>query len=101
MTGEVRFFLELLDEDAVAAAVDFPIDVPQVVAGSVLAVLGEFGGEAVIGAAMCSGDGSFDGAASAQRQPFQLAERSRIEIRQVLSHSRKLTRRGCEFFREA
>ena len=49
MGGEVRLLLVLLDRVALAAAVAFPVDVADVVAGDVFAVLDELDGEAAIG----------------------------------------------------
>ena len=48
--NEIRFRFVLLEEEATGAAVHLPIDVLDVVAGNVLAVLGELDREAVIGA---------------------------------------------------
>ncbi len=49
VTGEVGFLFVLFDGVAVGAAVTFPVDVPDVVAGDVLAVLDELDGEAFVG----------------------------------------------------
>jgi hypothetical protein len=52
MTVEIGFFLELLDVVAVAPRVDLPVDRVQIVAGDVLAVLGELDAEPLEGAAV-------------------------------------------------
>src|SRR5262249_60294516 len=57
---EVRFLLVLLQVEAVGAAVDFPVDVLDVVARGVLAVLGELDGEPVPRAAVPAGEVALD-----------------------------------------
>lgn len=52
VAAEVGFVLELLDEVAVAPGEEFPIEIARVVAGRVLAILGELDAKAVIRAAM-------------------------------------------------
>ena len=57
---EVRFLLVLLQVVAFGAAVDLPVDVPDVVAGGVLAVLGELDGEPVPRASVPPGEVALD-----------------------------------------
>ena len=52
MAAEIGFVLEFFDVVAIGAGAETPIQVTRVIARSVLAVFGEFDGEAVIGAAM-------------------------------------------------
>ena len=57
---EVRLLLVLLEVVALGAAVDLPVDVLDVVAGGVLAVLGELDGEPVPRAAVPAGEVALD-----------------------------------------
>ena len=75
---QVRLFFELLEVELVGAAENLPVEVPQVVAGCVLAVLGELDGEAVVGTAVYAGDVPFHDQPGTQLKPFQLSERLRI-----------------------
>ncbi len=74
---EVGFELVFLDVEAVGAAEDLPVDVPQVVAGDVLAVLGELDAVAVVGAAVHSGDESGNHRARPQVESAQPRENFR------------------------
>ena len=60
MAIEVGLLLELLDVVAIAARVDLPVDGREVVAGDVLAVLGELDAEALERAAMQAREEAFD-----------------------------------------
>jgi len=66
VAAEVGLVLELLDVMAVGPGEDPPVEMARVIAGGVLAILGEFDGEAVIGAAMEAGPESLDDGAGAQ-----------------------------------
>ena len=57
---EVGFGLVLFEVEAAGAAVDFPIDVFDVVAGDVFAVLGELDAEAVVGTFVHAGEVALD-----------------------------------------
>jgi hypothetical protein len=57
---EVRFLLVLLDGVAFAAAVAFPVDVADVVARNILAVLDELDGEPFVGALVVADAETFD-----------------------------------------
>ena len=80
VADQVRLFLELLQVVLVGPAEDFPVEVAQVVAGRVLAMLGELDREAVEGAAMHARDVALDDPPRAQRQALQPGEHLRIEI---------------------
>jgi hypothetical protein len=66
VAAEVGLVLELLDVMAVGPGEDPPVEMARVIAGGVLPILGEFDGEAVIGAAMESGPESLDHGAGAE-----------------------------------
>ena len=78
--GQVGFFLVLLEVEAAGAAVDLPVEVLEVVAGDVLAVLGELDGEAVIWALVHAGEIALDDEAGLQLQAAHLGEGERIEV---------------------
>ena len=52
LADEVGFLFKLFHEDSIGSTVNLPIDVPEIVAGCVLAMLGEFGCEPLKRAAM-------------------------------------------------
>lgn len=60
LTAEVGLFLVLLDEEAVGAAIEAPVDVCGGFAGVVVAIIGEFDGKAVQGAAMAACNETLD-----------------------------------------
>jgi hypothetical protein len=60
MAEEVGLVFVLLQVELVGAAEDFPVEVAQVVAGRVFAVLRELDGETVPRAAMLAGDVALD-----------------------------------------
>lgn len=60
LTAEVGLFLVLLDEEAVGAAIEAPVDVGGGFAGVVVAIVGEFDREAVQGAAMAACNETLD-----------------------------------------
>ncbi len=70
---QVRVFLELLDVIAILLGPDFPIDVPQVVADGVFAVLAKFDRLAEIRAAVQSGQKAFDDMPRPQIKPRDAA----------------------------
>jgi len=78
VAGEVRFFFVLLEVVAVGLADDLPVDVAQVVARDVLAVLGELDREAVKRAFVQTADVALDNRAGFQLQALQLSQRLRI-----------------------
>lgn len=63
---EVGFVLELLDVMAVGPGEDPPVEMARIIAGGVLAILGELDGEAVVRAAMEAGPESLDDGAGAE-----------------------------------
>src|SRR5690606_41318312 len=85
--AEVRLLLELLDVEAVRAAVHAPVDVAEVVAGLVHPVLGELDGETAVRRAVYAGEESLDDVA---RDELEAAERGELagcaEIRAARPH---------------
>ena len=75
---EVGFLLVLLEVELVGLGPDLPVHVADVVAGHVLAVLGEFDGEAVIRAGVHARHVPLDDEPRLEVEPFQASQRSRI-----------------------
>ena len=75
---EVGFLLVLLEVVLVGLGPDFPVDVADVVALRVLAVLGELDGEAVVGALVEAGDEALDDQAGLEVESFEASEHLRI-----------------------
>ena len=73
MADQVGFVLELLQIILVGPAEDFPIEIAKVVAGGVLAVLGELDREAVEGAAVDARHVSLDDRPGASGNPCSRA----------------------------
>jgi len=84
--AEVRLLLVLLDVEAVGAAVDLPVEEPEVVARRVLAVLGEFDGEPVVRALVESAHESFHDRPRAHIEACDLVQDSRVEIFALFGH---------------
>ena len=80
MADEVRFLLILLEIILVGAAEDFPVEVTQVVARRILAMLGELHGESAERAAVHARHVSLDDPPVRQAEPLQPGEDLRIEI---------------------
>jgi hypothetical protein len=78
VAAEVGFFLEALDVVPVGAGVEAPVEVAGVVAGDVLAVLAEFDGEAVVGAAVEAGKEALDDDAGAELEALDPHEGLRV-----------------------
>lgn len=76
---EVRLFLVLLEVMASGSAKYLPVDVLDIVAGHMFAVLGEFDGEAVEGAFMLAREITFHDEASLQFQATHLRQGERIK----------------------
>ena len=76
---QVRVFLELLDVVAVLLGPDFPVDVPQVVAGGVFAVLQELDRLAEVGAAMHARQKAFDDVPGPHVEPRDPRDRFRMQ----------------------
>ena len=68
---EVGLLFVFLDVEPVAAAVDLPVDVLGVVAGHVLAVLGELDREAVVGAGVHARDVALDQEPGLEVEPLE------------------------------
>jgi hypothetical protein len=66
VAGKVRFLFVLLDGVALGAAVALPVDVLDIVAGDVLAVLDELDGEAAEGALVVADAQALDDGAGLQ-----------------------------------
>ena len=60
MAAEIRFVLELFQIVTIRARIQTPVEIARVIAGRVLAILGELNRETVIGAAVQSVPESFD-----------------------------------------
>ena len=80
ITFEIGFFFKLFHVKAVGFAVDFPIDVANLVAGHILPVFGKFDAEAVIRAAVQAGDEAFDDQARAQIHVGQARDRGGMKV---------------------
>src|SRR5262245_22969591 len=79
MAAQIRFVFESLDVITIAASKEFPIQVARVVAGRVLAILGELDGETVIRTAMETGEKAFDNRSGPQLQVLDAHQGRRIE----------------------
>ena len=77
MSRLVSLFV-LLQVELVGLGPDFPVDVPDVVARHILAMLGELDGEAVVRAGMHPGHVTLDHHARLQVQPLDASQRERI-----------------------
>jgi len=79
MADVIGFLLVLLDVIAVGAAEDFPVQVADVVAGGVFAVLGKLDGKAVVGRLVFAGDVALDDLPRVQAERLGAGHRGRIE----------------------
>ena len=79
-TNEISLLFVLLQVISFGPAEDFPIDVLDVVAGRILAVLGEFDCEAVMRTAMLARQITLDDKPGLQLQAADLGKRDRVEI---------------------
>jgi len=77
---EVGFLLVLFELEFVGAAEDFPVEVTEVVAGDVLAVLGELDAEASEGRAVQAGGEALDDHAGAKLEAAEAGEGLGVEI---------------------
>ena len=75
---EVGLLLVLLEVELVGLGPDLPVDVADVVARHVFAVLGELDGEAVVGAGVLARDVPLDDHPRLEVEPFQVSQRLRI-----------------------
>ena len=75
---EVGLLLVLLEVELVGLGPDLPVDVADVVAGHVLAVLGELDGEAVVGAGVHARDVALDEQPGLEVEPLEASQRLRI-----------------------
>ena len=81
MAAKVGFVLKLFDIIAVSAGVEPPVQVARVVAGAVLAILGELDGEAVIRTGVEAVPESFHNDFGAQLEVFDGHQGERIDQR--------------------
>ena len=79
MAGEVRLLLELLQIILVGPAQGFPVEVAEVVAGRIFAVLGELDGNAARPAAMHARNVPFHRQPCPQRKSRQPGQHLRIK----------------------
>ena len=77
---QVGLFFVLFDIEAIGLAIDAPVEVPQIVAGHIFTMLGEFDRIAAIRAAVHATDQALDGVASAEFQIADLGEYIRAKI---------------------
>ena len=77
----VGLLLELLDVIAVGAAEDLPVEVAEVVAGRVFAVLGELDGEAVVRGLVLAGHVALDEITRVHPERLGAGNRDRVEKR--------------------
>ncbi len=97
VADQVRLVLVLLEIELVGAAEHLPVDVPQVVAGRVLAMLGKLDREPVVRAAMHARDVPFDDPRRPQLQAFEFGQHSRVEkVGCCVGHGLWINRRGHE-----
>jgi hypothetical protein len=81
ITKQVGFLFKLFQIEPVTLTEHFPIDIAQIIARRVLAMLGKFVREAAVGAAVKAGHIAFDNFSSAQLQSMQLCKRLRFKQR--------------------
>ena len=79
VAAHVRVFFELLDVVAILLGPDLPIDVAQIVADGIFAVLPEFDRLAEIGAAVQAGQKAFDDMPCPEVQPRDSLDRFRMQ----------------------
>ena len=79
VADQVGLVLELLQIVFVGPAEDFPIEIAEIVAGGILAMLGELDRKAVERAAMDARHIALDDPPCAERQPLQPGKHLRIE----------------------
>jgi hypothetical protein len=91
ITGQARFIFVLLEIILVAASIDFPIDLPQIVTRNVLAMLGEFDGMTAQGATMQAGDQALRPACGREAPGADAGERFRIEVLLRFAHANRLS----------
>ena len=83
---QVRFLLVLLDVIAIGLAVGAPVDVADLVAGIILAMLGELDAEALVGTLVDAGEEALDEVARDQREPAVLGQRGGIKGEDRIRH---------------
>jgi hypothetical protein len=76
---QVRLVFVLLEIELVGAAEDFPIEMAQIVARRVFAVLGELDRKAMQRAAMQAGDVALDDVPGSQPQAAELSQQPGVE----------------------
>jgi hypothetical protein len=72
------------DEIAVCAAVDFPVDVADLIAGHILAMLGKFDAEAMVGTAVEAGDETLDHEAGPELHIGKLRDYVRLKKLEII-----------------
>src|SRR5208282_3295062 len=78
--NQVRVLVVLLEIKAAGAPINLPVDVLDIVAGNIFAVLGELDGEAVVGTFVHAGEIALHDKASLQLQAMDFGQRQRIKI---------------------
>lgn len=94
---EVGLLLVLLEIELVAAAVDLPVKVADVVAGGVGAVLGEFNAEALEGRAVQAARQALDDHAGPQFERAKTRKGLRVEVERGIDVGRLADRQGDGF----
>src|SRR6266404_9318278 len=79
VAAQIGLILEFFDVKPIAAGVEAPIEVAQVVARTVLTILGELDGKAVVGAAVQSVPETFNNHFGAQLKVFDRHQSERID----------------------
>src|SRR5208337_4822110 len=77
---EVGFFFILLDVEPVGPPKHAPVEVPRIVAGGVLAMLGELDAEPLVGAGVQPRDEPLDDAAGHQRKVLHARQRRGVQV---------------------
>src|ERR1035437_9632932 len=77
---QVGFFEVLLEINLVGFTVLFPIDMADVIAGDIRAMLGKLDGDALVGRAVHAAGQAFDDETGAEVDGADARERSRVEV---------------------
>ena len=76
---QIRLLLVLFDVEPVGLSVDFPVDMPQLIARIVRAVFGKLDRKAVVGTSVEAGDKALDDQPRPQLHIIELGDRYGVE----------------------